>query len=69
MRNVCRPNLNFRGFQGEISTGKIKLGDEIEALPQREKAKVKEILIGDKISDRAIVGQAVTLVLDKEIDV
>ena len=69
VQRVCRPNLKFRGYQGEISTGKIKLGDEIEVLPQREKAKVKEILIGDKKSDYAQAGQAITLALDKEIDV
>ena len=26
---VCRPHLNFRGFQGSIAAGRVSVGDEI----------------------------------------
>lgn len=69
IQRVCRPNLNFRGFQGQIESGKVNIGDELEVLPSKEIAKVKSILIGDKNEKIAQLGQPVTLELDKEIDV
>lgn len=69
IQRVCRPDLHFRGFQGQIESGEIHVGDEITALPRREKAHIKNILIGDKEADAAYKGQAVTLQLDREIDV
>lgn len=69
VQRVCRPNANFRGFQGQIQTGSVKVGDEITTLPEGEKAKVKEILVTDRYEDEAIAGQPVTITLDKEIDI
>lgn len=69
IQRVCRPNRTFRGFQGQIATGKINIGDEIIALPSKERANVKSILVTDKESDSAFKGQAVTICLDKEVDV
>ena len=36
VQRVCRPDRTFRGFQGQIESGKIKVGDEITALPSNE---------------------------------
>lgn len=69
VQRVCRPDHTFRGFQGQIESGKISVGDEITTLPSNEKAKVKQILITDKESDTAKVGQPATISLDKEVDV
>ncbi|SKB84959.1 sulfate adenylyltransferase subunit 1 [Lachnospiraceae bacterium] len=69
VQRVCRPDHTFRGFQGQIESGSIRVGDEISALPKREKAHVKKILVGDREADEAFSGQAVTIQLDREIDV
>lgn len=69
VQRVCRPDHTFRGFQGQIESGSIHVGDEITALPKGEKAHVKKILAGDKETEEASVGEAVTLQLDREIDV
>ncbi len=48
LQRVCRPDRTFRGFQGQIESGQIKVGDEIIALPSNEKAEVKGILDAGK---------------------
>lgn len=69
VQRVCRPNHTFRGFQGEIEAGSISVGDEITTLPSNEKALVKSIHITDRESQNAGKGQAVTIQLNKEVDV
>ena len=69
VQRVCRPDHTFRGFQGQIESGEIAVGDTIVTLPSNEKAKVKSILIGDKEAQNAKIGQPVTIQLDKEVDV
>ncbi|AQR95397.1 sulfate adenylyltransferase subunit 1 [Clostridium saccharoperbutylacetonicum] len=69
VQRVCRPNHTFRGFQGEIEAGSISVGDEIITLPSNEKALVKSIHITNKDSQSAGKGQAVTIQLNKEVDV
>lgn len=69
VQRVCRPDHSFRGFQGQVESGEIGIGDEITVLPNLEKACVKKILVGDKECRTAFTGQAVTLQLDREIDV
>ncbi|KIR02273.1 Sulfate adenylyltransferase subunit 1 [Lachnospiraceae bacterium TWA4] len=69
IQRVCRPNHEFRGFQGQVEDGQIHVGDEITALPSKELAHVKSILVGDKSSDIASKGQPVTIQLDREVDV
>lgn len=69
VQRVCRPNHNFRGFQGQIENGTIKVGDVVTTLPSNESATVKAILNGNKEVNQAVSGQAVTITLDKEVDV
>lgn len=69
VQRVCRPNHTFRGFQGEVESGSISVGDEITVLPSKEKAQVKSILITDYETQTAAKGQPVTIQLDREIDV
>lgn len=69
VQRVCRPDHTFRGFQGQIESGSISIGDEIVTLPSNEKAHVKQILMTDKDVKTAFKGQPVTLTLDKEVDV
>lgn len=69
VQRVCRPNHTFRGFQGQIEAGAIREGDEVTILPSREKAEVESILITDRKSTQAEKGQAVTISLNREVDV
>jgi bifunctional enzyme CysN/CysC len=65
---VNRPNQDFRGFTGVISSGSVQVGDPIVVLPSARTSHVKKIVNGFAEIDRAIAGQAVTLVLTDEID-
>lgn len=68
VQRVCRPTHEFRGFQGQIESGSVTVGDELTSLPSEEKAHVKEIFVGDKSVTSAQSGQPVTVTLDREID-
>ena len=69
VQRVCRPNHEFRGFQGQIESGHVHTGQTITTLPSNETATVKAILVGDKEAGEAGAGRAVTIQLDKEVDV
>lgn len=66
---VNRPNLDFRGFCGTISSGKVRVGDELLALPSKKKSKVERIVTFDGDQEEAFAPQAVTVTLEDEIDV
>jgi bifunctional enzyme CysN/CysC len=65
---VSRPDANFRGFAGTIASGEIAVGDTVLALPSRKTSKVREITTADGPLEKAGAAQAVTLVLEDEID-
>ena len=44
---VQRPNQNFRGFSGKISSGIIRVGDSVTALPSGKPSTVKSIVTYD----------------------
>ncbi|HAD18954.1 MAG TPA: sulfate adenylyltransferase [Lachnospiraceae bacterium] len=69
IQRVCRPDHTFRGFQGQVESGEIRTGEEVTVLPSREKAHIKEILVGDRSADQAVTDQPVTVTLDREVDV
>ncbi|MBQ9436915.1 MAG: GTP-binding protein [Lachnospiraceae bacterium] len=69
VQRVCRPDHSFRGFQGQAECGEIAVGEEITVLPKGEKARVKSIFNGNQEMEKAFAGQALTLQLDREIDV
>ena len=65
---VNRPNLDFRGFSGLISTGSIKPGDKVRSLPSGKTSTVKSVVTMDGDLEQGIAGQSVTITLDDEID-
>lgn len=69
VQRVSRMDRYSRGFQGQIESGSVVIGDEILVLPSYEKARVKNIFITDQPAQEAFFGQAVTIQLDKELDV
>lgn len=66
---VNRPNLDFRGFCGNVASGEVKVGDKIKSLPSGKTSHVKSIVTYDGELQKAFVGQAVTLTLTDEIDI
>ena len=65
---VNRPNAEFRGFSGTVVAGSIKPGDEIRALPSGQIAAIDRVVLSTNDLDQAVTDQAVTLTLDREID-
>ncbi|RNF34651.1 sulfate adenylyltransferase subunit CysN [Paracoccus methylarcula] len=65
---VNRPNLDFRGFAGQIGAGVVRPGDPIRVLPSGKTTKVKSIVTFDGNLDQAVAGQSVTLTFEDEID-
>jgi len=65
---VNRPHADFRGFSGTVVAGSIRPGDEIRALPSGQIASIDRIVLSTNDLDQAVTDQAVTLTLDREID-
>ena len=66
---VMRPNLDFRGFAGQVASGSIDVGDPIVVAKSGQRSKIKEIVTYDGKLGRAVEGQSVTLVLEDELEV
>ncbi|WP_417486191.1 sulfate adenylyltransferase subunit CysN [Maricaulis sp.] len=66
---VNRPNLNFRGYSGMIVSGKVSVGDAIVVAQSGLAANVSRIVTADGDLETAGAGDAVTLVLNQEIDI
>lgn len=66
---VNRPNLDFRGFSGQIASGSVKPGDRVKALPSGKESTIARVVTYDGDLQQAISGQSITLTLTDEIDV
>ena len=66
---VNRPNLDFRGFAGQVISGTIKPGEQVRALPSGKSSTVARIVTMGGDLDEAVEGQSVTLTLEDEIDI
>ncbi len=65
---VIRPGDGFRGYAGQIASGRVRVGEELTALPSHRTARVTRIVTFDGDLDEAMAPMSVTLVLDREID-
>ncbi len=65
---VNRPNLDFRGFAGQITGGIVKPGDPVRIVPAGKTSTVKTISTFDGDLDEAVAGQSVTITLTDEVD-
>ncbi|MUZ75262.1 sulfate adenylyltransferase subunit CysN [Agrobacterium vitis] len=66
---VSRPNLDFRGFAGQIAAGSVRVGDEVVVAKSGQSTKVKKIVTVNGTPGHASEGEAVTLLLEDQIDV
>jgi bifunctional enzyme CysN/CysC len=66
---VNRPDLDFRGFSGQIVGGSVRPGDGLRILPSGRESTVARIVTADGDLDHATSGQSVTITLTDEVDV
>lgn len=69
VQRVCRPDESFRGYQGTVSGGSLSVGDTAAIAPSGEQAKVSKILTFDGEQLHAAPGDAITITLDRNIDI
>jgi sulfate adenylyltransferase subunit 1 len=65
---VIRPDASFRGFAGQVASGIIRPGDDVESLPSGRKSRVRSIATFDGDAPEAFPPMSVTLTLEDEID-
>ena len=66
---VNRPNADFRGYAGTLAAGELKLGDSLRVAQSGQVANITRIVTGDGDLAAATAGDAITLCLDREIDI
>jgi sulfate adenylyltransferase subunit 1 len=69
VQRVSRPGESFRGYQGTVAGGSVKPGDSVVILPSGMVANVSKIVTFDLVRNAAVAGDAITLVLDRQVDV
>jgi bifunctional enzyme CysN/CysC len=66
---VLRPNLDYRGFAGQVTSGTVRVGDPVVVLPSGRTSRVRAIDTFDGPLDEAGPPKAVTIRLTDEVDV
>lgn len=66
---VNRPNADFRGFSGTLVSGRLAAGDALAVAASGKTARVTRIVTAEGDLAAAEAGDAVTLVLDRELDI
>lgn len=69
VQRVVRPGESFRGYQGTVAGGSVKPGDSVVVLPSGTVANVSRIVTFDLVRNAAVAGDAITLVLDRQVDI
>jgi bifunctional enzyme CysN/CysC len=69
VQTVVRPNQNFRGFAGQVASGRIGPGEDIVVLPSGISSRVRSVVTFDGEVDEAGVGDSVILTLEDEVDI
>ncbi|RCL03832.1 MAG: GTPases - Sulfate adenylate transferase subunit 1 [Candidatus Tokpelaia sp. JSC161] len=65
---ISRPNSDFRGFCGTVTSGSVSIGDAIRSMPSGEKTQIKKIYTPSGVRQTASVGDAILLTFENEID-
>jgi bifunctional enzyme CysN/CysC len=66
---INRPHLDFRGYSGTIVGGAVRAGDTVVIAGSGRTAQVARIVTASGDLERAQSGDAVTLVLDRALDI
>ena len=65
---VNRPNASFRGFSGTLAGGQLSVGDTLRVTASGQTASLARIVTADGDLPVAQAADAITLVLDREVD-
>lgn len=65
---VNRPNLDFRGFSGQIASGEIRPGDRVKVMPSGTESTIARLVTYDGDLEVGHAGQSVTITLSDEVD-
>ncbi len=65
---VIRPDQDFRGYAGQVGSGSVKPGQDVVALPSRQRTTIKEVLLYDRQLEGASPPQSVVLTTTDHID-
>ncbi|MEC9247143.1 sulfate adenylyltransferase subunit CysN [Nitratireductor rhodophyticola] len=65
---VSRPNLDFRGFSGTVAAGSIGVGERVTVAKSGKQTRIRRIVTQDGDLEVASEGQAVTLLLEDEVE-
>jgi bifunctional enzyme CysN/CysC len=66
---VNRPNLDFRGYSGTISSGRVRVGERLTVAASGRASAVSRIVTMDGDVEEAGAGSAVTVTLEDQIDI
>lgn len=66
---VVRPNQNFRGYAGQVASGRIATGEEVVVFPSGLASTVESIVTADGELEAADVGDSIVITLADEIDI
>jgi sulfate adenylyltransferase large subunit len=69
VQTVIRPNLDFRGFAGQLASGVIHRGDEVTVLPSGRTSRVSRIVTYDGDLEEAFAPMSITVCLEDEVDI
>ena len=65
---VNRPNQNFRGFSGQIASGRMGPGTEVRVLPSGRTTRIERVVTMSGDLEQASAGESVTVTLADEVD-
>ena len=65
---VNRPDQSFRGFAGQIASGKVLRSQDIRVLPSGRTTRIERIVTADGDLEEAVAGQSVTVTFTHEVD-
>jgi sulfate adenylyltransferase subunit 1 len=68
VQSVIRPDASFRGFAGRVASGTLRPGDEILALPSKQRTRIGSIVSFDGELQLAGPAESVVVKLVDEID-
>lgn len=59
----------FRGYQGMLASGRLRLGDEVAVMPGGQRARVARLSVAERDLSEAGADRSVVVALDSEIDI
>jgi bifunctional enzyme CysN/CysC len=68
IQRVNRPHAKYRGFQGEIMSGSLSVGDQVIIYPSMTYATIKTIYVGFEEVSTATHGLAVEITFNEHVD-